>query len=404
MSVSLVFARVRSRFVASALAVTVVATVGGCDGGSAQAPAQQMPPPSVTVVTVQPRAIPATLEYVGQTAGVREVEVRSRVSGILLKWNYAEGKPVRAGQSLFTIDPAPFETAVSRADAELAAAVARHKQAQREVERLRPLAEQGMVTRKSYDDALLGEEAAKAAVQGAEASLREAKLNLAYTRVEAPIGGITSRALMSEGSLVEAQNTLLTVISQIEPIHVLFSVSESDRLRLSREVAEGRLRLPEDNRFKVTVTLADGSVAERPGTVDFTDVRVNPENGTSEVRAVLSNPDGRLRPGQFVRVKLQGAVYPNALAVPQRAVLEGPQGKLVMVVNAKNVAEPRPVQVGQWADLDWIIASGLNPGDRVIVDGVMRVQPGAPVTPTEASATAAAPAGGPGAPAPTAKP
>jgi membrane fusion protein (multidrug efflux system) len=383
------------RVVGVAAGVAIAAFTAGCDAPSAHGPAQ-MPPPSVSVVTMQPRTISATFEYVGQTTGVREVEVRARVSGILLKWNYDEGKPVRAGQSLFTIDPAPFQAALARAEAELAGARARLEAARLDVERTRPLTEQGMLSRKALDDALAAQQVAAAGVQVAEAVVTEARLNLGYTRVEAPIGGITSRALMSEGSLVEAQNTLLTTISQIEPIHVIFSVSESDRLRLSSEAAAGRLVLPKDNRFKVTVTLADGSVAERPGTLDFADVRVNPETGTSELRAVLSNPDGRLRPGQFVRVNVQGARYPNALAVPQRAVLEGPQGKLVMVVNDKSIAEPRPVQVGPWAGSDWIISSGLAAGDRVIVDGVMRIQPGAPVTVAQAPAPEPQP--------PTAKP
>jgi membrane fusion protein (multidrug efflux system) len=378
-----------------ALGVAIATFTAGCDAPSAQGPAQ-MPPPSVSVVTMESRTIPATFDYVGQTAGVREVEVRPRVSGILLKWNYDEGKPVRAGQSLFTIDPAPFQAALARAEAELAAARARLEAARLDVERTRPLADQGMLSRKALDDAVAAHQVGAAGVQVAEAVLTEARLNLGYTRVEAPISGITSRALMSEGSLVEAQNTLLTTISQVEPIHVIFSVSESDRLRLSSEVTAGRLVLPKENRFKVTVTLADGSVAERAGTVDFADVRVNPETGTSELRAVLSNPDGRLRPGQFVRVNLQGARYPNALAVPQRAVLEGPQGKLVMVVNDKSIAEPRPVQVGEWAGSDWIVTSGLAAGDRVIVDGVMRIQPGAPVTVAQAPAQDAQP--------PTAKP
>jgi membrane fusion protein (multidrug efflux system) len=348
--------------------------------GAAPGGPGQMPPPEVSVVTVQPRDIPVSLEYVGQTEGMREVEVRPRVGGILLKWNYTEGATVQAGQSLFSIDPVPYQTLVARADADLASANARHSQTVREIERLKPLLEKGMVSQKAYDDAVSAEEVAAAQIKAAQAALTEAKLNLGYTRVEAPIGGVTSRALKSEGSLIEAQSTLLTTISQIDPIRVIFSISDAEQLRFSKEAAAGRLRLPKNKRYAVSLRLADGSASESPGMVDFSDVRVNPTTGTSEVRAVLPNPDQRLRPGQFARVTLKGAEYVNALAVPQRAVVEGPQGKIVLTVNDKGIVEPRPVQVGEWSGEEWVITGGLKPGDRVIVDGLVKARPGAPVT------------------------
>ena len=219
-----------------------------------------------------------------------------------------------------------------------------------------------MVSQKAYDDALAAQEVGAAQVKASQAALAEAKLNLAYTRVEAPISGVASRALVSEGSLVEAQRTLLTMVSQIDPIRVIFSMAEAERLKLASEATAGRLRMPKANRFVVTVLLPDGSVSEKPGMVEFSDVRVNPETGTTEFRAVLPNPGQRLRPGQFVRVRLQGAHYVNALAVPQRAVLEGPQGKMLFVVDEKGLAQPRPVQVGDWAGEDWVVTSGLKPG------------------------------------------
>jgi membrane fusion protein (multidrug efflux system) len=382
---------------AALAAIVLGALVSGCNKPAAQ-PAAQMPPPEVNAVTVQPRDVPVTFEYVGQTAGVREVEVRPRVSGILEHWNYREGAPVRAGDSLFTIDPAPFKAAVARAEAQLASAEARRAQAQRTVERLKPLWEAKATSQKNYDDAVSAEQIAQADGKAAAAALAEARLDLGYTRVVAPISGISSRALQSEGTLVQAQQTLLTSISQVDPIHVIFSISESEHLKLSKEVAEGRLVQPKDGRFDVTVKLADGSVYNATGKLDFSDVRVNPQTGTSEARAVLPNPSQKLRPGQFVRVMLKGAVYPRALAVPQRAVLEGPKGKLVMTVNAQNIVEPRPVEVGDWSGEDWVITSGLQPGERVIVDGIMRIRPGAPVTVAAAagapppSTTAAKPA------------
>ena len=376
------------RLAAALVTVGAIAT-GGCGKPAAQQTAQ-MPPPEVNVVTVQPRDIAASFEQVGQTAGVREVEVRPRVTGILLRWNYKEGSAVEAGRSLFTIDPAPFQAAVARADADLASALAKDAQTKRDIQRLKPLYEQGMISQKAFDDAVSAQEVAAAGVKAAQAALTQAKLDLAYTRVEAPISGVTSRALKSEGSLVEAQQTLLTSISQVDPIHVIFSISESENLKLQREAAAGRLHLPKDGRYTVSVRLADGTTYERPGRVDFSDVRINPSTGTSEARAVLPNSDQRLRPGQFVRVTLAGATYISALAVPQRAVLEGPTGKVVMTVNAHGMVEPRPVEVGEWAGAEWIITSGLRPGDRVIVDGMMKARPGMPVKVAEANAAAPA--------------
>lgn len=365
--------------------------LAACDRTQQAAPPAP-PPPEVAVVTVQPRNMPIAFEYVGQTAGAQEVEVRARVSGILLSWNYDEGRPVRKGQSLFTIDPAPFRTALDRADAALAAAQARRNQARREVERLEPLLEKGMVARKAFDDAVAAEEVAVAETRAAQAALEQARLDLGYTRVEAPLAGVTSRALKSVGSLVEAQQTLLTTISQVDPIHVVFSVSESDHLRVAAQSGSGRLVLPAGGRFAASVRLSDGTTYARSGRVDFADVRINPDTGASEMRAVLPNPDQRLRPGQFVRVRLEGAAVPAALTVPQRAVLEGPQGKLVLVVNASNVVEPRPVQVGQWSGEDWIIDSGLKAGERVIVDGVVKAAPGTTVKPVALTPAGARPA------------
>lgn len=368
---------------ARTLAVGLFAGVGmlgllGCNkaAGSAAAP----PPPEVAVVTVQPRDLPATFEYVGQIAGVREVEVRPRVSGLLEHWNYKEGSAVQAGQSLFTIDPEPFRAELAKAEADLASAEASLAQATRNAARLKPLWDAKAVSQKEYDDAVSAEQVAAANVKAAQAAVTQARLNLSYTRVEAPISGITSRALKSEGSLVEAQQTLLTTISQIDPIHVLFSFTEAEHLKFTRDVSEGRLKLPKDGTFGVTLKLADGSEYARAGKVDFTDVRVNSSTGTIEARAVVPNPQHLLRPGQFVRVQLSGAVRPGAIAIPQRAVLEGPNTKIVMTANAQGVVEPRPVQVGDWSGDEWVITGGLNPGDRVIVDGVIKARPGSPVT------------------------
>ena len=325
------------RAVITAVSFAFVAALEvGCRPAESQ-PQGGMPPAEVSVIVVQPRDLTASFEYVGQIAGVREVEVRARVSGILESWNYPEGSTVEAGQSLFTIDAAPYRTALAKAEAELAGAEAGLSQAARNVERLKPLWEARAASQKSYDDAVSAEQIASANAKFARAAVEQAQLNLSYTRVLAPISGIAGRALKSEGSLVEAQQTLLTTLSQIDPIHVIFSFTEAEHLKFTRAVSEGRLRLPKDGRFDVTLKLADGSEYTRAGRVDFTDVRVNPSTGTIEARAVIPNPQHLLRPGQFARVRLSGAVRPGAIAVPQRAVLEGPNTKIVMTVNAKDV-------------------------------------------------------------------
>ena len=349
----------------------------GCSqaAGSAVAP----PVPEVAVVTVQPRDLPVVFEYVGQIAGVREVEVRARVSGILERWNYTEGAAVKAGDSLFTIDPEPFQADLARAEADLARAEASLSQAMRTAGRLKPLWEARAVSQNEYDDALSAEQVAAANVKAAQAAVTQARLNLSYTRVEASISGITSRAVVSEGSLVQAQQTLLTAISQIDPVHVNFSFTEAEHLAFTRGASEGRLKLPKGGQFAVTLKLADGSEYASAGKVDFTDVRVNSHTGTIEARAVVPNPQRLLRPGQFVRVHLSGAIRPDAIAIPQRAVLEGPNTKLVMTVNSQGMVEPRPVQVGDWSGPDWVITAGLKPGDTVIVDGVVKARPGSPV-------------------------
>jgi len=366
-----------------ALAVSACGPSGGADkggkGGAKGGPGGGMPPPEVTAMTVAPKAIPVSFEYVGQTAGSREVEVRARVTGILIKRNFEEGLPVKQGQSLFTIDPAPFEAAASRAQADVAAAEARLEQAKRNVKRFRPLYAEKAVSQKDYDDAVSAEQIGTADVKAARARLAEARLNLGYTRVEAPVSGVAGRSNRSEGSLVSGPDVLLTSVVQLDPIWVNFGISDNDQARLAKEIQAGRLAMPKDGQFEVALVLADGTQYNQTGKLNFTDVKISAATGTRESRAELPNPDGVLRPGQFVRVVLRGATYPNAVTVPQRAVLEGPQGKFVYVVSEKGSAEPRPVQAGEWSGEEWIITSGVKEGDRVIVDGVMKLGPGAPV-------------------------
>ncbi|HXN06199.1 MAG TPA: efflux RND transporter periplasmic adaptor subunit [Nitrospiria bacterium] len=369
--------------------------VAGCKKDTSRSGMMAFPPPEVTIAEIQKKTVAVTYEYVGQIAGSREVEVRPRVSGILMRRNYKEGSKVEAGQSLFTIDPEPFRLALEKAEAQMASARASHDQAFRNMSRLKPLWEARAVSQKDYDDTVSSELISAANEKLSEAAVNEANLNLTYTRVEAPISGVTSEARKSEGTLVQAQQTLLMTISQIDPIYVIFSFTEAEHLKFNRDVSEGKLRLPKGGKFDVKLTLEDGSEYPRIGKVDFTDVRVDSTTGTIVARGVVANPEIILRPGQFVKVKLIGAIRPDALTVPQRAVLEGPGGKMVMTVNAQGIAEMHSVQAGDWLGEEWVILSGLNAGDQVIVDGVVKARPGSPVKIAPSAAEAPKAASGP---------
>ncbi|MCX8113983.1 MAG: efflux RND transporter periplasmic adaptor subunit [Burkholderiaceae bacterium] len=385
----------KARFKGSAaLFASVLATLlAGCSGASQHGGFNGFPPAPVTLLQVKPATVPVRFEYVGQTAGSKEAEVRARVQGILERRAYQEGGAVKAGQTMFVIDPKPYAAQVQQAEAALAQAEAQLAQARRLVERLKPLVGDKAVSQREYDDAVSAEETAAAGVKLAQARLTEARLNLSYTTVTAPVSGFASRAQKSEGSLVSpGADSLLTTVSQIDPLHVNFSVSENEKLRFDKLVAEGKLVLPDPKKgaIEVTLRLADGAAFPRKGKLSFIDARINPSTGSFDARAEIANPDGALRPGQFVRVQLNGAARPNAIVVPQRAVMDGPQGKFVYVAakspDGKDIALPRPVTVGDWAEIDgtnqWIVESGLAPGDQVVIEGMAKIFPipsGAPI-------------------------
>lgn len=360
---------------ASLLAAACGAPAHG-DGMPPQGPAE------VNALTLEAKDRPLVLEYPARVRGSREVEIRPRVGGILETRNYREGSEVAAGASLFTIDPVPFQTAAARAEADLAAAQARLAQARREAQRLEPVVAARAASQQDLDNALSARDVADADLHAAQARLREARLNLRYTRVEAPIAGIAGRSLPSEGSLLAGPETLLTTVTRIDPVHVLFGLPDSDWLQLQQQAAGGSVRLPEGGKFGAEIVLSDGSVLARTGSIDYTDVRIDPATGTSEARAVVPNPDHALRPGQFVRVRLLGAVRPAALEVPQRAVLEGPTGRFVYVIEDGKAAV-RPIATAEWRDGAVVVREGLKAGDRVIVDGVLKIGPGAPVKAAE---------------------
>ncbi|MDB5805326.1 MAG: hypothetical protein JWN73_2648 [Betaproteobacteria bacterium] len=383
------------KFLMLALPAAVLLAACGDKGGGQHG----MPPAPVSAMTVATADIPVDYEYVAQTAGSREVEIRARVTGILLKRNYTEGGMVKAGQSLFTLDLAPYQIAAAKAEADLASAEASLAQSQRQATRLKPLIEANAVSQKDYDDATSGAQVAAANVKSARSQLNQAKLNLQYARVDSPITGLASRALKSEGALVSGPDVLLTTVSQVDPIYVNFGVPDSDQLKLRNDIASGAVKLGSDGKLDVQVKYPDGTLYPKTGKMDFSDVRINPSTGMSDSRAELPNPDLALRPGMFVRVHLSGAVRVGAIKVPQRAVLEAPggNGKMVYLVASDGkggtIAQPRPVEVGDWVGDSWIVRSGLKPGDQVITEGMSKIFfPGAPVV-------LGPPAGAPGAPA-----
>lgn len=361
--------------------------LAGCSGQAEEGAQMAFPPPQVNVVTIAPQDLPVEREYIGQTKGSREVEIRPRVGGIIEKRLYEEGTPVAAGTVLFQLDPKSYEAQLAAAEAVLARTQALRDQAKREWNRLKPLAADKVISQKALDDAQSAYELAEADMKAASAAVREARLQLDYTRVTAPIAGVAGLAEKVEGAVVKAADDRLTTLTVTDPMDVYFSISENELLMQRKEVADGSLRTPATGAMQVRVRLADGSVPDRVGQIDFNDARIDTQTGTLNMRARLPNADGLFKSGQFVRVLVNGAVRPNAITVPQKAVLEGPQGKFVFVVdNDKDgapVANVRPVEVGEWAGSgearSWVIRKGLNSGDRVILDNFIKLRPGGPV-------------------------
>ena len=390
--------RLRTRLPFALAALPLLLAIAGCSGNAQEGGGMAFPPPEVTVVAVNGQDLPVAREYVGQTKGSREVEIRARVGGIIEQRLYEEGAVVKAGQVLFQLDAKPFEAQVAAADAELARAKAQAAQAERELNRLKPLAAEQATSRKELDDAQSSFDLAQAAVKAAEARLREARIQLGYTKVTAPISGVTGLAQKFEGALVAAGSDQLTTLTQTDPMDVHFSVSENEWLQRQSELANGSLQAPSETELSVQLKLADGRVLDRIGKVNFNDARIDTETGTVAMRARLPNGDGALKSGQFVRVIVNGALRPNAITVPQKAVLEGPNGKFVYVIGKGEggaaVAEFRPVEVGEWTgngqQREWVIRKGLGNGDQVILDNLIKIRPGAPVqVAAPAAATAA---------------
>lgn len=361
------------------------------------------PPPQpktateVTAFTVARKDTPVDFEFVAQTQSSREVEIRARVEGFLDRRLYTEGQLVHAGQVLFQMDRKPFEAALASAKGQLEQQKARLVVAKQNLARVRPLAAENAVSKKDLDDAVGNERQAEAAVIAAEGEVRTAQLNLSYTTITSPLTGLSSYARKQEGSYVTpGEGGLLTYVSQMDPAWVNFSVSENELLKYRSEVDKGRLRFPPNNEFEVEVVLGNGTVFPNRGHINFIAPTFSKETGTFLIRTEVANPNAVLRPGQFVRTKVKGAVRPNAIVVPQRAVLQGDKSHYVWVIDKDGKAQERVVQVGDWHGDDWFVNQGLNPGERIVVDGAVRVAAGAPLKVVDKPSTGLAEAEGNG--------
>lgn len=349
----------------------------GC--GKKPAGPDALGPVEVSIIKVTRQDAPVSYEFVGQTQSAAQVQIVARVSGFLDERVYKEGSLVKAGDVMFRQDPKPFKATLDAALGALAAQEARWQVAKDNLARIQPLVALNALAQKDLDDAVGQEKAAAAAVQIAKANVEQAELNLGYTVIKTPVSGASSFSHVNVGSYVDATNSLLTYVSPLDPIYVNFSISENDMLRYRTEQVNDQVRMPPNDDFEVQLILANGATFDQRGRITFANADFNQQTGTFLLRATLPNPKGTLRPGQFVRVRVLGAVRPNAILVPQASVLQGANGHFVVVVGQDNKAEIRPVQVGPWQADDWFITHGLDTGDVVVVDGVARLSPGMPV-------------------------
>jgi membrane fusion protein, multidrug efflux system len=348
------------------------------------------PVPEVVVIKVTPKNVPAISEYVAQAESSHQVDIVARVAGFLEKIMYKEGDLVKEGQVLFMMDQKPFRAQVAAAKGEVENRKAQLWTAQANLNRIKPLAEQNAASKSDLDNAIGATKSAEAELYQAKARLEKAELDLSYTIIKTPVSGVSSQSLMREGSYLTPIGTgaMLTYVVQVDPIWINFSISQNDLTKNRQEVASGEIITPKERAYIVELEQSDGSRYPYQGKVSFAEPSFNQQTGTFLVRAEFPNPKAVLQPGMFIKAYLKGAVRPNAIVVPQKAVQETSNGHMVYVVNQKGQAEPRPVIVGEWDGEDWIIRQGLTAGDQVIVEGFQKLVPGVQVKVVEPGAAA----------------
>ncbi len=373
------------------LAIALVACVAACGKEAAPPP---RPAPQVSVLTITPTTIPYTPVFVAQTESSRQVNIVARVSGFLDRISYKEGELVKQGQVMFVLDPKPFNAQLNGAKGELQSQQARLVTAQATYARVKPLTEQDALPQADLDKAKGELDSATAAVFSANAKVEDAQLNLGYTTITSPVTGLASRSLQRQGAYVNAtaESANLTYVAALDPIWVNFSISQNQMAKFKEQSDKGLVVEPKDQNFDIEIVLPGNIKYPYRGKIGFADPSFSQDTGSFLVRAVLPNPKLDLRPGMFVTAYVQGAMRPNAIVVPQLAVQQGNNGHLVYVVGPNNVAEIRPVVVGDYyGEKDIVIQGGLAAGDRVVIDGVLKVVPGQPVA---IAAPGAAPAAG----------
>jgi membrane fusion protein (multidrug efflux system) len=367
---------------AAALAIGVYFLVAETsdEPASSSTTARAAPPTEVGVIVAQKAEVPYPVEFAGRVAAFRDVAIRPLVSGLLLTREYEEGAKVNQDQVLFRIDPATYQVALTRGEAQLLQAQSRLRQAEDNFARIEELSRRGVSTDVQLDEARTERDQARAEVQLAEADIRSAKLNLSYTVVNAPIAGITSLQSPPVGTLIQAQQTLLTTITQLDPAYVNFSFTDEEG-QAFRALNERREKPIRQEDLAVDLQFGNGSVYPQAGKIDTAAQRVDPQTGTIQARAIFPNHDGALLPGQFVRVRLRGITLLDAIIVPKEAVGQGPQGPSIYVIGENDAAQVRHISLGPELAEGWVVRQGLTGGERVIADGVIRVRPGAPVRP-----------------------
>jgi membrane fusion protein (multidrug efflux system) len=366
-----------------AIATMLMATLAACSRGPA--PNKATPAPQVSVVTVHRGAVPVTTELPGRTSPYLVAQVRARVDGIVQKRDFTEGSEVVAGQRLYRIDPAPYLASLDSAAASLKKATANLASTTAQAERYQVLVSANAVSQQDYDNAVSARQQAAADVATGNAAVATAQINLGYTNVESPITGRIGLSLVTQGAYVQASAaTLMTTVQQIDPIYVDLNQASVEGLRLRSDVANGRLKLSGPNRAKVTLALEDGTQYSEAGTLQFTDITVDQGTGSVTVRALFPNPRFILLPGMFVRARIEEGVDETALLVPEAGVTHDPNGRATaLVVGSDNKVRLRPLQLRGTSGTQWIVSDGLQDGDRVIVAGLQKVQPGALVQAVE---------------------